>query len=61
MVPSGVVSVPNGSLNMTHPQPLSHEEHRAILGQGGLVSDLCPVWHKREEHGRNQVTRNRPF
>ena len=61
IMPSGVVSVPDSYLNVMHPQPLSHGEHRAILGQGGLVSDLCPVWQRKEEHGHNRAIRNRPF
>ena len=57
IAPSGVVSLHHSNLNETNPQTLSHEEHRAIFGHGGLVSKLCPVWKK----GRNDATRNRSF
>ena len=53
--------MPTSHLNTTNPYQLSHGERNAILGQGGLVPVMCPVWMKRGEQGRDQVTQDRPF
>ena len=59
IVPSGIVSVHHSNLNETDPESLSQVEHKTIVGKGGLVSSLCPVWKKRDIPVRRQEARTR--
>ena len=61
IVPSGIVSVHHSNLNETEPESLSHVEHEAIVGQGGLVSALCPVWKKRTAQTRQKESPTSSF
>ena len=49
------------NLNETEPESLSHAEHEAIVGQGGLVSALCPVWKKRTAQTRQKESPTSSF
>ena len=58
---SGMFSVPSSQLGTRSQNELIHTEHKLIVGHGGIVRQLCPIWKILSAKRCSTASGVRPF